>query len=227
MPGWKKSLSLCVKLFNFFPDWILIRLTWNLSRFVSNSLETLKLNFNRKSFWEFFFKKFGPSKAIFPDFLNLTLVSAIFSDLILHWKILKKYIWQGETRMFYFGKASFPTLFPLGLGLIPLNFDMKFVLDFIIVSIELWERFQPQIRSTWFAIKNLFIVAKAERKVRLCVWNCFIFFPTEYSFVWPEICRVFSQILSELLHIISAENCFGKILQKFWALQSYILFPYF
>jgi len=50
--------------------------------------------------------------------------------------------------MFYFGKASFPTLFPLGLGLIPLNFDMKFVLDFIIVSIELWERFQPQIRST-------------------------------------------------------------------------------
>jgi len=32
----ERKVRLCVKLFDFFPRWILIRLTWNLSRFVPN-----------------------------------------------------------------------------------------------------------------------------------------------------------------------------------------------
>ena len=40
---------------------------------------------------------------------------------------------------------------------------------FLIVCIELWLRFEPQIRSTRFAIIFLFIIATTERKVRFCV----------------------------------------------------------
>jgi len=43
-----------VKLFDFFPGWILIRLTWNLSRFVPNSAEILTQNFGKKLFRENF-----------------------------------------------------------------------------------------------------------------------------------------------------------------------------
>jgi len=41
-----------VKLIHFFLWWILIRLTWNLSRFVSNLVEILTRNFRKKPFWE-------------------------------------------------------------------------------------------------------------------------------------------------------------------------------
>jgi len=37
------------------------------------------------------------------------------------------------------------------------------------VSTEFWLRFEPQIRPSKLAKKNLFIISKAERKVRLCV----------------------------------------------------------
>jgi len=39
-----RKVRLCVKLFDFFPRWILIRLTWNLSRFVPNSVKFLTWN---------------------------------------------------------------------------------------------------------------------------------------------------------------------------------------
>jgi len=39
--GRNEDSSLCVKLFDFFPNWILIYLTSNLSHFVLNSVETL------------------------------------------------------------------------------------------------------------------------------------------------------------------------------------------
>ena len=40
----ERKVRLCVKLFDFFRDWIVIRLTWNLWRFVPNSLEILTWN---------------------------------------------------------------------------------------------------------------------------------------------------------------------------------------
>jgi len=45
--AWPSSISLCVKLFYVFPRWIFIRLTWNLSRFVPNSVEILTWRFRK------------------------------------------------------------------------------------------------------------------------------------------------------------------------------------
>ena len=50
----ERKVRLCVKLFDFFPGWILIRLTRNLSRFVPNSVDILTRNFRKKPFWENF-----------------------------------------------------------------------------------------------------------------------------------------------------------------------------
>ena len=50
----EKKVCLCVKLFSFFRGRILIRLTWNLSRFVPNSVEILTCNFRKKIFRENF-----------------------------------------------------------------------------------------------------------------------------------------------------------------------------
>jgi len=57
----------------------------------------------------------------------------------------------------------------------------------------------------------------------VCVWNCVIFFVGEYSSVWPEICRVLSQIQWRFLGGISGKNYSGKIFQKFCANQGYPL----
>ena len=56
-----------------------------------------------------------------------------------------------------------------------------------------------------------------------CEWNCLIFFVGENSFVWPEICRVLSQIQWRFLDGISGKNYFGRIFQKFCANQGYPL----
>jgi len=56
----ERNVRLCVKLFDFFRGWILIRLTWNLSRFVPNSVESLGWNFRKKLFREKLVK-FGPN----------------------------------------------------------------------------------------------------------------------------------------------------------------------
>ncbi len=50
----ERKVRLCVKLFDFFRWWILIRLTWNLSHFVPNSVEILGWNFRKKLFRENF-----------------------------------------------------------------------------------------------------------------------------------------------------------------------------
>ena len=43
-----------VKLFDILRGWILIRLTWNLSRFAPNSVEILTWNFGKKLLWDYF-----------------------------------------------------------------------------------------------------------------------------------------------------------------------------
>jgi len=55
----ERKVRLCVKLFDFFRCWILIRLFWNLSRFVPNSVEILTWNFMKKLFRENFSEIFG------------------------------------------------------------------------------------------------------------------------------------------------------------------------
>jgi len=56
------KVRFCVKLFDFFRGWILIRLTWNLSRFVPNSVETLTWNFRKKLFRKIFSEIFCKPK---------------------------------------------------------------------------------------------------------------------------------------------------------------------
>jgi len=131
----------------------------------------------------------------------------------------------GEIKLgrFVFGK---PVLFTLGLELTaPYSLGilvLYYYQIFVIVSIEFSLRFEPQTCPTGFAINFLFITARAERKV-VCVWNCLIFFLGEYSSVWPEICRVLSQIHWRFLRGISEKNNFGRIFQKFRANQGYPL----
>jgi len=96
-----------------------------------------------------------------------------------------------------------------------------FYQTFVIVSIEFWLRFEPHICRTNFAINFLFILARALKKIRLCV--TMFFFLGEYSSVWHEICCVFSQLKSGFLRGISGKNYFGRILLKFCANQGYPL----
>jgi len=70
---------LCVKLFDFFRRWIHIRLTWNLSRFVPNSVEVLTWNFRKKLFRDNFSQILCKTKAIlYRNLWNSALLSAIF-----------------------------------------------------------------------------------------------------------------------------------------------------
>jgi len=48
----------------------------------------------------------------------------------------------------------------------------------------------------------------------LCVWNSLIFYVGEYSSVWPEICRVLSQIQWRLIRGISGKNNSGRIFSE-------------
>ena len=85
-------------------------------------------------------------------------------------KITKKRYGEEKHESFVFGKT---VLFTLGLrltttyslGILVWNFYQTF----ITVSIEFWLRFEPHIRPTRLAINFLFVTARAERKVRLCV----------------------------------------------------------
>jgi len=88
----ERKLDLCVKLFDFFPRSILIRLTWNLSRFVPNSIETLTWNFRKKLFLENFSEKLCKPRLsstktckISPYFLQF------YSGSVLRWKNSRNY----------------------------------------------------------------------------------------------------------------------------------------
>jgi len=142
----------------------------------------------------------------------------------VHKRITKRRYGEEQPGRFVFGK---PVLFTLGLGLTtPYSmgiFDWNFYQTFVTVSIEFWLRFEPQICPTRLAINFLFVTAKAEKKVRFCVWNCFIFFVGEYSSGWPEICRVSFLIQWRFLGGISGKNYPERIFQKFCANQGYPL----
>jgi len=86
----------------------------------------------------------------------------------VHKQITRRRYGGEKPGRFVFGK---PVLFSLGLGLtMPYSLGISvsnIYQTFLIVSIEFWLRFQPQIQPTGFAINFLFIIARAERKVCL------------------------------------------------------------
>jgi len=75
-----RKVHLCDKTFDFFRGWILIRLTWNLSRFVPSSVEILTWNFRKKLFPENFFEILCKTRLsnIYQHLWNFALLSAIF-----------------------------------------------------------------------------------------------------------------------------------------------------
>jgi len=188
----ERKVRLCVKLFDFFHGRIVISLTWNLSRFVPNSVEILMWNFRkklfRKNFSEILCKpRLSSTKTceISPYFWQflfwVRVVLEKFTQVLpyvvctqvsrhVHKIITKRRYGEENPGRFVFGK---PVLFTLGLGLTtPYSFGVlvwNFYQTFVTVSIEFWLRFEAQIPPIRLAIKFLFITSKAERKVRLCV----------------------------------------------------------
>ena len=211
----ERKIRFCEKLFDFFPRRIIIRLTWNLLRFVPNSVEILTWNFRR------IFQKFCanqryplPNLVKFrPTFYNFILglycvekFTQVFSYVSctqlrrhVHKQITKRGYGEENPGHFVFRKL---VLFTLGSGLTtPYSLGIlvwHFYQTFVIVPIEFWLRFEPQIHPTRFAINFLFIIARAERKVRLCV-KLFGFFPR----------RIFIRLSWNLLQFVPNS---GKIL---------------
>ena len=188
----ERKVLLCVKRFDLFRGRILVRLTWNLSRFVPNSVEILTWNFRKNPFRENFSEIFCKPRAIlYQNLWNFALLSEIvfcvrialkkFTRVLscvvctqvrrhVHKQITKRRYGGEKPGRFVSGK---PVLFTLGLGLTtPYSLSIlvwNFYQTFVTVYSELWLRFEPQIRPTGLAINFLFITARAERKVRLCV----------------------------------------------------------
>ena len=195
------------------------------------------VEFQEKTILELFFRNFVQSKANFHiNLWNFALHSEILfwvrialkkfrqvlSNVVctqvrrhVHKQITKRRYGGQKPGGFDFGK---PVLFTLGLGITtPYSlgiFVLKFYQMFVTVSTEFCLRFEPQVRPIGLAINFLFITAMAGRKVRLCV-KLFDFFVVEYASVWPEICRILSQIQCTFLCGILGKNYFGRIFQKF------------
>jgi len=218
-----------MKLFDFFPKWIVIRLTWNLSQIQSRFLPGV----SGKNYFGRIFQKFCanqsytlPKLAKFRHtFCNFILdpycIEKKFIQLLLYvfctqvrrqvhkQKNHKKKIRGRKVNWrFVFGK---PILFTLGLGLIaPYSLSIlvwNFYQTFFIVSIEFWLRNEPQNRPIRFAI-NFYLSLTGLRGRFVCVRNCLIFFLSENSSVWPEICRILSQIQSRFLPGVSGKKIF-------------------
>jgi len=128
---------------------------------------------------------------------------------------------------FVFGKL---VLFSLGLGLsTPYSFgvlEWNFYHPFDTVFIKFWLRFEPQIRPTKLATNFLFITARVERKVRLCVklfdfvcgwilicltWNLSRFVQNSVAILmWNFRKNLFQEIFSEMLcrpRLSSTKTC--------------------
>jgi len=132
----ERKVRLCVKLFDFFRGRILVRLTWNLSRFVPNSVKILTWNFRKNLFRENFSEilckpRLSSTKTceILPYFpklysrsvLRLKKFTRVLSYVVctqvrrhVHKQITKRRYGGEKPRRFVFGKR---VLFTLGLGL--------------------------------------------------------------------------------------------------------------
>jgi len=187
-----RKVRLCVKLFDFFRGWILVRLTWNLSRFVPNSVEILKWDF-RKNYFGRIFPTFSckprlsstKTCEISPYFLQFLLCVRIalkkFTQVLsyvactqvrrqVHKRRRNRRYGVEKPARLVFCKPVLLTLSlwltrPYSLGVLVWNFYQMFVT----VSIEFPVSFEPQIHPTRLVINILLITARGERKVRLSV----------------------------------------------------------
>ena len=134
----------------------------------------------------------------------------------VHKQITKRKYREEKLRHFVFGK---PVLFSLGLGLTtPYSLGLliwKLYQTFVIVRIEFWQIFDPQIRPTRYSINFLFITARVERKFCLCVklidffprwilirltWNLSRFVPNSVQILtWNFRIKLFRDNFSEIL----------------------------
>ena len=233
----ERKVRLCVKLFDFFPRWILTHLTWNPSRFVQNSVEILTWNFTKKLVREIFLEilckprlsstKTCEISSYFLRFYFVSILCVKFTQVPpyvvytqarrhVHKKITKGRYGEEQPGRFVFRKPvlcilSLEPTTPYSLGILIWNFYPTF----IIVPTEFWMRFEPQIRPTRFAINILLITARAEKEGSYVCETVWFYFLGEYSPVWPEIYRVLSQFQSRLLHGISRKNILRDLFRNF------------
>jgi len=189
-----RKVRLCVKLFDIFRGRILIRLTWNLSRSVPNSVEILTWNFWKKLFFENFLEIWCKPRLSATETCEISLYFRQFLFWVrialkkftqvlpyvvctqvrrhVHKRITKRRYGEENTGRFVFGK---PNLFTLSLGLTA-PYSLGLVVwnsyhTFVTASVGFWLRFEAQIPPTRLAIIFLSITARARagRKVRLCV----------------------------------------------------------
>ena len=177
----------------FFCGRVLIRLTWNLSHFVQNFVEFLTWNFRKKKYFGRIFIKFSckprlssiKTIEISPYFLHfffcvcialkkltqvISYVACTKVRRLVHKEITKRRYGEEKSARLVFQK---PVLFTLGLGLTMSYFFSvlvwNFYQTFVAVSIEFLLIFESQIRPTRLEINILLIIARAKRKVLLCV----------------------------------------------------------
>ena len=131
-------------------------------------------------------------------------------------QITKRSYREEKPERFVFGKLVLFTIglwltTPYSLGILVWNFYETFV----VVSIEFWLRFEPQIRHTRLTINFLFITDRAERKDRLCAklfdffrgrvlicltWNLSRFVPNSMEILtWNFRKKLFRENFSEIL----------------------------
>ena len=83
-----RKVRLFVKLFWFFPRWIVICFPWKLSRFVPNSILILPWNSNKKLFWENFSNILCKPRLSSKKFVKLHLT---FCNFILGSSCIEKF----------------------------------------------------------------------------------------------------------------------------------------
>ena len=150
------------------------------------------VEFQEKTISREFFRNFVQTKVILYQILwNFALLSAILfwvgiaqknltqilTDVVctqvrrhIHKQITKSRYEEEKPGHFVFGKS---VLFILGLGLTTLYSFGILVWNsyhtFVTVSIEFWQRFEPEFCPTRLAITFLLITVRAKTKVHLCV----------------------------------------------------------
>ena len=240
----ERKVRLCVKLFDFFPRSILIRLTWNLSRFSQIHWRFLRGN-SGKIYFGRIFQKFCanqgyplPKLVKFPPTIYNFILGPYCAEKIHTSTFIcclhpgkearretnhKKKIRRRKARTFCFRKTSFVhsrfgTYHAYSLGILVWNFYQTFVT----VSFEFWLRFKPLIRPTGLAINFLFITVRAERKVRLCAKLVDFF----HGWVLIRLTWNLSHFAPnsvEILKWIFKTKLFRENFQKFCADQDYPL----
>jgi len=170
--------------------------------------------------------------------INILLVESYH----VHKQITERRYKVEKPGRFVFGK---PVLFTLGRGLTtPYSLGISvwnFYQTFVTVSTEFWLRFEPQIRTTELAINFLFITARAERKVRLCIklfhsfrgwilirltWNLSRFVPNSVEILtWNFRKKLFQENFSEILR--KPRRPLPKLVKFRPTLWNFILGPYY